>query len=639
MAPTLLPARRSGLPSRGRVLKVDVSNNLPALTAAALRVTRKDGAYMRRLIQPWQARALSYYDLVGECWNAAQFYSRSMKQVRIFAATRDENGEIVEVTDNPDVQEQVARIQDPGGGGYSRLMDSYGRLKFLIGEGYFLITNPDGDDEGWEFVSPDELRLTGAGEYTRFAAPSLPAEILVDVPDSAYKPVGDQALIYRVWRPSPRFSLLADSPIRAVLDILEELVLLTLAVRGTAKSRLVRNGILYIPDEISPPAMEAIGDEDLSKDPFLSLIQEQLLSGIVNPGTAAAVAPALMRGPAEYAANIKWIQVSDPMETYPEEGLRTEAIRRFATGIEMPAELLMGTADVNHWGAWLIDEQAAKNYIFPACQDLVDDLTAVFLRPTLRDAGVPNWDEFVIGYDASAIVQHPDRAKDAKDAHDRLVISDKTLRNSLDFNDSDAPPQDELERRIATKINDPSALTEPYEVQTTDDVNADEQQTGEEGAPTETSSEDVTKDAPVQPESPDGLAARRGEAIGACRSAIVRSREIAGNRLRTLARTMDAEKFATSRTAFEDLPKVPASGLAAALGPDWVRTAAGRSLPSLVKGGDAGLIETLEAAGIASDVASTLGSMVTTHAARTLYAPVPRHLPTQILAFIERSIR
>lgn len=627
---TALAARRGG------ILKTD-DKPIEALTAAAIRSTPRKSGALRRLLRPWQAQALTYYDDVGECWNAAQFYSRSLKQIRIFPATRDENGEIVEVTDNPDVQDEVARIQDPGGGGYSRFMDAYGRIMFLIGEGYVLITNPDGDDEGWEFVSPDELRINGEGSYTRFAAPSLPAEQLHDIPDDSFEPLGEGVLVFRLWRPHPRWSLLADSPIRAVLTILEELVLLTLAVRGTAKSRLVRNGILYVPDEISPPPLEAVGDEDMSLDPFLEQLQTQLLAGIVNPGTAAAVAPAIMRGAAEWGAAIRWIQVSNPLETYPEEGLRTEAIRRFATGIEMPSEILTGTADVNHWGAWLIDDQAAKQYVFPFCQQLCDDLTSVFLRPALKAAGVANWNEYVIGYDASAVVAKPDRTATWKDAHDRLVVSDASYREAIDATEQDAPDQAEWERRAAVKMNDPDALTIPYSAGGPD--RADDQLVGTEGAPeTET---DASQGAPERPETPpaENLAARRGHARGAAAAALARARELAGNRLRTAIRNKPADEFAVSLTEFDQLAAVQNPTLARALGPDWVRAHAGRSELALVAGAGSAMLESLQAIGVNGEIGSTLAGMVETHAARTLYLPPAKELPATIVAYIDRVIR
>lgn len=620
------------------------SREIIELTAAAVRVRKPRAGQYRRLIQPWQSRALSYYDLVGECWNSAQFYSRSLRQIRLFVAERDDNGELKE-TENETVKNELARIQDPGGGGYSRLLDAYGRLMFLCGEGYFLVTNPDLDEESWEFVSSDELRIDGDGTYTRFAAPSLPAQLLRDPPDTSYKPVGDEALVMRAWRPHPRYSALADSPVRAVLELLEELVLLTLAVRARAKSRLAANGILYLPDGLSQATMEAVGDEDPMLDPFMEDLIEQVVSPIESPGTAAAVLPALIRGPDDLGEKIKFIQISNPLETYPEQGLRTEAVKRYAIGIEMPSRLLTGEA-ANHWGDWLLEEQAAKQYIFPMCQQLCDDLTSVYLRPTLKDDNVPDWDRYVIGYDASAVVAHPDRAKDARELHDRLVISDEALRNATAFNDSDAPDDDELNRRIGVKLKDVGLATgEPYDPGKTPAINADEEQTGEEGAPQAGGEVDAgaPEDIPT-----DGEMTVRGAAfaveresvisrmLGGCAIAIIRGRELAGSRLRTKMQHMPATEFSTSLTPHETLAqeRIPSAELARALGIEWVRTHAG-SERSLVSGCTAGLREMLLAWGLDEKGADGLCELVITHAARTLYGGTPADQGKAIRSYVE----
>ena len=40
--------------------------------------------------------------------------------------------------------------------------------------------------------------------------------------------------------------------------------------------------------------------------------------------------------------------------------LRSEAIRRLGLGMDMPPEVLQGSADSNHWAAWQADEAAIK---------------------------------------------------------------------------------------------------------------------------------------------------------------------------------------------------------------------------------------------------------------------------------------
>jgi hypothetical protein len=268
---------------------------------------------------------------------------------------------------------------------------------------------------------------------------------------------------------------------------------------------------------------------------------------------------------------------------------------------------------------------------------LVDDLTSVFLRPMLKQAGVPNWDEFVIGYDASAVVAKPDRTQTWKDAHDRLVVSDASYREAIDANESDAPDQDEWDRRAAVKMNDPDALTIPYSQQAENED--DDQLAGTEGGPeTET---DTSQGAPDRPDTPPGenLAARRGHARGAAAAAIARAREVAGSRLRTAIRNRPADEFSASLTEFDQLGNVPASMLARALGPEWVRANAGRGELALVAGSSSAMLESLQTIGVNGEIGTTLAALVEQHAAKTLYLPAPKELPATISSYIDRAIR
>lgn len=637
----LVPRRPSGRRQPVAITRGALSNaadislggKLAALTAAAVRVRSDNSGQMRRLVQPWQILALAYYDQVGECWAPANFYGRALKKVRLFAGERDGDGEITE-TDNPQAQEVVKRIQDPGGGGYSQLLESYGKLKFLIGEGYFLVTNPEGDDERWEFVSPDELRVNGGSgkdTYTRFVAPSLPAEELDDVPDDSYDPLPGTALVYRVWRPHPRYSRLADSALRSQLKTLEELQLLSLAIGATAKNRMAVNGILYLSERLVPSAIDPGADEDPNHETFMRELTQQIVSPIVNPGTAAAAAPVILIGPDMPAGEmIQWVQISDPTNAYPEEGIRTELIRRFAVGIDWPAELLTGMADSNHWTNWLIDEQAARDYVFPVCDELTTELTSIFMRPVLKKAGVEDFDRFVIGYDAAAVIAHPNQAADAKDAHDRIVISDARYREALNFNDGDAPDEEEWQRRAALKMLDPSALTDPYNVEPAP-VGRDEQQEGEEGAPQ--GAEGVRPGAPdTQPsgDSTDVQEQMRAQVLGACRVAVHRSRELAGSRLRSRLAAGNGD----TPPAAKDTPN---DRLAATLGADWVRTRAARTELDLVAGGTRILTVALRDLGLSTAHADRIAAMVATHAARTLYQDDPGPLPRGLVAVLDRG--
>ena len=341
-----------------------------SLTAAGELIQRGQATYLRRLIQAPQIRALGYYEIVGELKYAAGFYARALSQLEIFAGEIDENGDIVP-TKNEVVKQAVARIRDPGGVGRSGMLENYGRLMFLTGESYLFVTiNARTKVEQWEILSTDEVRLLD-GLYTRFKAPQLIATQFQPAPDGVFEPVGyapgtdgpepikdengdvRQAVAYRIWKRNPRFSGLADSTVMGALDILEELVLLTQAVRARARSRLAGSGILFIDDRITTRPQEATPDEDAQEDIFLADLTEAMTKPILNEGTAGAVVPLIARVKVPEGMKLSdlvyHLQIIDPLQVYPETGLRMECIRRLAISLDMPPEVLLGTSDVNHW--------------------------------------------------------------------------------------------------------------------------------------------------------------------------------------------------------------------------------------------------------------------------------------------------
>jgi hypothetical protein len=83
--------------------------------------------------QPWQQRALSYYDQIGEIRFASQFYAKLLSRVRFYPARQLDDGTTEPISEGPPV-DILHRIHDPGGG-RSRLQYDYGRMMFVTGEG------------------------------------------------------------------------------------------------------------------------------------------------------------------------------------------------------------------------------------------------------------------------------------------------------------------------------------------------------------------------------------------------------------------------------------------------------------------------------------------------------------------------
>ncbi|MGJ3558872.1 hypothetical protein ACR6C2_07790 [Streptomyces sp. INA 01156] len=83
--------------------------------------------------------------------------------------------------------------------------------------------------------------------------------------------------------------------------------------------------------------------------------------------------------------------------------LREEAIKRFATGLEIPGELLLGMSDTNHWGAWMLTSEAIRMGIEPKLQTVSHALTQQWLRPLLQAEGIDDWHRWLVWYDTSSL--------------------------------------------------------------------------------------------------------------------------------------------------------------------------------------------------------------------------------------------
>jgi hypothetical protein len=598
-----------------------------ALTAAATRITRGKAKGLTRLTQKWQERALGYYDTIGAIHFAGQFHSRAFTKLRLFPAELDENGDVQEI-DNPKAREILDRLQDPNGG-RSNMLGTYGRLEFLIGDSRLMMTIED-DQEKWEIVSPDELRLEQDGKsYRRVTAQGGESIELEALPDDAFEPVEGQVLVYRLWRRHPRYSEWADSSMRGILDDCEEYLRLSRTVRSRALSRIAGPGILWIPDEISFPSPEPGGDEDLKGfDQFGDDLTEALTAPMADEESAAAFSPMLVRAKGDFIEKVRLMLFRDAAELYPETGMRDECIKRIATGVDMPAEVLLGLADANHWSAWVVTDESFTAHIQPACQQLVDDLTSAYFRPACKQANLTNWERMVVGYDPAEVINHPNRGEDAQDAFDRGAINFDTYLEAKGFEATNRPTIEEVALMVAVKKGDLDYIltgvpAAPITVPPPDG--------GDQGGPRDGNEVEPgpPDEPPAKPPTPVTASAGVDRIVGAAELAVGRARELAGSRARRYANNGCEE----CRGLLTDVPQ---QQVVSVLGRERVRDLKAPGVEELVAGGASGLIETLLRWGIDQNRAGMIAGLVEQHAARTLFDERPSALPAGFAGYVKR---
>lgn len=627
-----------------------------SLTAAATRIEKSTSQDVRRLIQPWQARAFSYYDTIPEVNFASQFYSRTLAKVRLFPAILDANGD-PEETEDPELVDLWNRVQDPGGG-RAELQASYGRLMFVIGEGYLTCT-PDPDwEEIWEFLSPNELRVQPGGIYIRYRAPQIGTEEYVNAANDQFVPMEgpdgtpDEIVAYRLWRKHPSYSWLADSCMQASSDILEELLLLTLAIRSQAKSRAANNKILLWPDEASNPQLDTEGDEDIANDPFYEELVESIMAPIANPGTASAAVPLFVRIGSQFIPEVnggpRLLTLHDAKDAYPERDLRIELIRRFAMGADLPPEVLLGMADANHWTSWMIDEQSWKAYLMPVTQQMCNDFNSAYLRPAAKEAGYADWKRVAIGYDATEVINHPDKGKDFLDLYNSRAVSKEALRRAKGATEEDAMPEDELNEAIGILLRDGSFAKWgipqirgtgleplPGEIEETTGGGTTTAPTGPvTGADTEKGppAEEPNPREPITAAAVSDGALMAARIAGAAEVAVDRCRELAGNKLVTKVRNSGRKELLDLIVGIEK------ALVAATLGREALAGLDPPDARALVARGSDSFIASAARMGLTNGYGPDLGEMIEHHAARTLYDADPAPLPASFTAHVQRLI-
>lgn len=580
-----------------------------ALTASAVKLPDVTAsATSRRISEEWQKRCLLYVDQVPELNYASRFYSRMLKRIRIFPAERRSDDTVKPIANGLPV-DLLDRIQDPGGG-RSQLQGSYGRLQFITGEGYLLGRDLQTDNEKWSFVWNEEVSIDQDTKAITWKP--------VEGREGITYPEG-RAQAYRMWTPHPARSGKADSPMHSILDIAEELLILTSSVRATAVSRMV-NGMMKVPSELSfAPVTAEDGDENPEANIFLRDMLEHITGVVENAGTPEAAAPFIAEGAAEFLDALTWMSLHNPATDYMERDLRKEAITRLAFGLDMPPEVLLGLADANHWTGRQITHDMWRSHGAPVAEQFCDDLSEAYLRPALKEMEFAGWEKVVVSFDDADVVVSPDRSEDADRGFDRGALGYEGYRKLKGISEEMKPSENEHREWLAVKLRAPQALGEEF---------LSSPQRGPVPGPVD---EADPEEGPPLP-GPAGVSRQESRmatarAEGAALMALSRCRELAGARLRSQQKAHPE--------LFEAVDGQPNHMVAAIIGYENL-SAIGIDDPLvLVANATDNFRQMLVDWGYSGTQADALSEMVRVHAARRLFdMNAPIDLPPGIIAQI-----
>jgi hypothetical protein len=407
-----------------------------ALTAAAAEPPGPETKFLRRT-EKWQEEVWRFHETLGEFNYGVWWLSNMLSRVRLRAARLQPDSDEPEIVTSGTAADLMMLF----GGGVTSQAQLMRRLTVqlsLPGEGY-LVGEQDGKMERWQVRSVDEIRVQ-SGKYQVMDEKSATT-------GQDWRDLAPDHHVVRVWRPHDRYFHLADSPARSAREIMRELELVNRKITSEYLSRLASAGVILLPDELTFPVREEFAEDP---NPLMSEWIEVAATAIQNPGTASAVVPIPLVGPAEAIEKVKHVDFTLKIDEKIIEK-RDSAIKRLATKLDMPAEILLGMGDVNHWGAWQLEEGALKTHIAPVAELICDALTRGYLQPRLEASG-EDPAAWVVWYDMSELALRPDRSGNATLAYDRLEISGAAYRRELGFSESDKPTDADLKEQALRVI-------------------------------------------------------------------------------------------------------------------------------------------------------------------------------------------
>jgi hypothetical protein len=470
---------RPTLPVKAAVSSELVSGNRPASMAAPAALSASTAIYPNNrrldnrsdrhaLAQPWQVECYRQVNICGEARYAVTLFAHMAARAEIGISEGSALGrKAVWVNTGPEVDvlaELVPTVRER-----KKIIRDFMTHWVIAGECYLIArtrqpTDPDPTNPLpiWEIVGVLALRKTGNGTW----------QVKHDN-DNYIDLAGDDPVI-RLWNPDPENPREAWSPMRSLLPTLKEIEWLTGHIFTQVRSRLMSAGVWFLPENLTftPPSPEGIegGEETIAQmneaEQFMASLAQSAMSLLDSdevsfPTVVMAEASALSA--IEQNKLIKfWAEIDDKAML-----LRSDAVRRFALGFDLPPEQVLGASglavtgaggsagSVNHWGVWANEEQTISAHIEPALDNFVGVLTVAVIR-----LAVPGSDK-VVGYDTATLRLRQDRSKEAMEWYDRGVLrADVALRENGFDPENDMMDDAEFRRWILVKIAGGSATPE-----------------------------------------------------------------------------------------------------------------------------------------------------------------------------------
>lgn len=531
---------------RARALRSETVATGFVASASRLQPRKKIGRSHTVRDEKWQHKAWHFFDVVGEYRAACSWIANMLSKATLYVEDADGN----RVTEGPAADALDALFGGPEG--HSEMLRLFGLSLTVGGDCYLVgISSDDEDEEDDWMVVPNHVMETamvdGHGWF----------KIAGDE-----EPLATDAFVMRLWRGHPADRRRGDSNSRAALPILGELDTLTKRVAADSDSRLTGNGLLILPSEVTFPTLPTTQEEDGDSETptperrdgangLMDLLIEVASLSMADQDNAVAKVPVVIQMPGDQIGKVKHVTFWSGFDAET-KGLRAEAIQRIALAMDMPPEALTGTAGMNHWGSWQMEEAAIKIHTEPLLDFIVSALTRGYLRPVLTVDNETEDGEVIeamsveeargyrIRFDDTAMRLRPDKSKDALELYDRGAINLKALIRELGFQPTDEMGAADLTQWLIRKVASGSTTPELVAAALKRlgfDPGPVESAPPAEARPTPSLEEHPVRELPATPsdQSPEPAAASvvDGATFAAAEAVVFRALERAGNRLKS----------------------------------------------------------------------------------------------------------
>jgi hypothetical protein len=419
---------------------------------------------------PWQREAYRQVNICGEARYAATLFANIAARAEI-GVSEPNTLQRRPVWVNSGPEAEVFAELAPSVRERAKLVRDFMAHFVIAGECYLIArprvaTDPDPSSEGpiWEVVAVTELQRIGD-------------EWKVRHDNNNYITLTKDDPVIRIWNPDPENRREAWSPFRSLLPTLREIEWFTKHIFTQVQSRLMSSGVWFIPDDITfpkpPPDMVAGGAEAIAgmneAEQFmlsLAVSSTRLMEGdeVAFP-TVVMADPKALESVDQRKLIQFWSEIDDKAMI-----LRSDAVRRFSLGMDLPPEQILGSSglavtgaggsagSVNHWGVWANEEQTISAHIEPALDIFVGSLTSAFLRSAVEGT------ELVLAYDTATLRLRQDRSKEAIELYDRGVLKAEVMVRETGF-DPEYDMMDEQEHRTWLLNRIASGSATPEQVQ------------------------------------------------------------------------------------------------------------------------------------------------------------------------------